>query len=110
RQQAPDREVGYLPNPTELAMTGESIGPSKISDMQAGFNVVFAGNLGTAQAVETIVEAAHHLQERNDIRIILIGDGSKRDWIAGQIQALGLQNLILAGRHEPEHMPGIYAA
>lgn len=110
RQQAPDREVAYLPNPTELAMTGNRIGPSIIADMQVGFNVVFAGNLGTAQAVETIVEAAHHLQDRRDIRIILVGDGSKRDWIAGQIQALDLQNLILAGRHEPEQMPGIYAA
>ena len=62
------------------------------------FCVVFAGNLGTAQALPTIVEAARLLHaEGSEARIVLVGDGSKAKWLAEQKVALQLDNLVLAG-------------
>src|SRR5690606_485236 len=79
-------------------------------DFSPGFNVVFAGNLGTAQAVETIVEAAQLLKGREDIRFVLVGSGSRADWIREEVWRLGLGNVELPGRFPPEAMPAILGA
>jgi len=72
------------------------------------FCVVFAGNLGTAQALDTLVEAAVLLRAEPDIRIVLVGSGSRLDWLHSQKRSLGLDNLILAGRFPMEAMSTIF--
>lgn len=80
-------------------------------DIRTGFSVVFAGNLGTAQALDTVVEAARQLQTAGSAaRIFLIGSGSLSEWLQGEIQRLALRNLVLAGRFPPTAMPSLYAA
>ena len=71
--------------------------------------IVFAGNIGTAQSVETIVLAAEKLKKYNDIKIVLIGSGSRVHWVTEEIQNKGLNNLILAGRYEAAVMPFFYS-
>ena len=73
------------------------------------FNVVFAGNLGKAQALETVVAAAEMLQNDPDFRFTLVGTGSMGEWIAQAIDRRGIANLTLPGRVPPEAMPAIYA-
>lgn len=66
--------------------------------LRENFCVVFAGNMGTAQALPTIVEAAQYLkQQRATARIVMVGTGSSAEWLAGRKEALGLDNMILAG-------------
>jgi glycosyltransferase involved in cell wall biosynthesis len=68
---------------------------------------VFAGNLGTAQSVETIVAAAERLAGNPRIRFVLVGSGSRLDWIREEIARRGLANIDLPGRFPPEAMPAI---
>jgi glycosyltransferase involved in cell wall biosynthesis len=98
--------VAYFPNPGDL-----SDGPrhEPAVRLPEGFNVVFAGNLGRAQALDTVVEAATLLGGESDVRIILFGSGAMEDWIREQIAQRGLDNLVLAGRVPPEAMPGVYS-
>jgi len=77
--------------------------------LEAKFCVLFAGNLGTAQAVETLVEAAAQLRDLEGCRMVLVGSGSMLDWIRERKAALGLDNLVLAGRFPMSAMPGIYS-
>jgi glycosyltransferase involved in cell wall biosynthesis len=100
--------VEYHPNPGELAFEAPSTGPAPLT-LDPGFNVVFAGNMGTIQALETVVEAARLLQHEPDIRFVLVGSGSRSEWVQGEIQRLGLRNIQLPGRFQPEAMPGILA-
>lgn len=103
------RKVAYHPNPGELAFDerkSSAAGPSAVA-FAPGFNVLFAGNLGTAQAVETIVEAARRLQGRVGIRFVLVGSGSRAEWIRGEVERLGLDNVDMPGRFPPEAMPEI---
>lgn len=72
------------------------------------FCVVFAGNLGTAQALDTLVQAAEQLRDEPDIRIVLVGSGSRLDWLKSQQQALALDNLVLPGRFPMEAMSAIF--
>ncbi|MGE6791815.1 glycosyltransferase family 4 protein [Pseudomonas guineae] len=106
-----DREkIVYYPNsmdansPVDL----EPI-PVELSELlDQYFCVVFAGNLGTAQALDTLVQAAVHLRDDLQVRLVLIGSGSRFAWLKSQQQALGLNNLILAGRFAPQAMPQIF--
>lgn len=81
---------------------------AKIAD---GFSVVFAGNLGTAQSLDTIVDAAERLQrEGSPVRFFLIGSGSLSGWVAAEIERRGLANIELPGRFPASAMPALYAA
>ena len=106
RPHASDVPVRYFPNPGEAAVTVE--GPPARTLAEA-FNVVFAGNLGRAQALDTVVEAAALLHGRPDIRITLFGSGAMEAELADEIGRRGLDNLVLGGRLPPEAMAGIYA-
>lgn len=75
--------------------------------LPTGFNLVFAGNLGTAQALETVIAAARLLRNEPGIRFVLVGSGSRLAWL--QEQARELPNVMLPGRYAPQQMPGILA-
>jgi glycosyltransferase involved in cell wall biosynthesis len=77
-----------------------------VSEMQGRFSVVYAGNVGRAQSVETIVVAAKQLlRTAPNIKIFLVGSGSREKWIDAEIKRLALNNLVLAGRFAPSDMP-----
>lgn len=73
------------------------------------FPVLFAGNLGSAQAVDVVLEAATMLREFVGIRFVMVGDGSRRDWMMRQAAARGLDNLVFPGRFPVETMPTLMA-
>lgn len=81
-----------------------------VKELQAYFSVVFAGNLGTAQSLDTIVEAARQLLPHPEVRIVLVGSGSLDDWLMHQRDVYGLTNLILTGRFDASDMSAIFAA
>jgi len=80
-------------------------------DIASGFSIVFAGNLGTAQSLDTVIGAAEILQrEHSEARIFLVGSGSLSGWLAHQVKLKGLHNVILTGRFAPAAMPRLFAA
>ncbi|MBA4695772.1 MAG: glycosyltransferase family 4 protein [Legionella sp.] len=50
-----------------------------------GFRILFSGNLGIAQDLPFILNAAERLKHETEIKWIFIGDGSKRVWLQNQI-------------------------
>ncbi len=77
--------------------------------LASGFNVVFAGNLGTAQALDTVLDAAERLRDAPDVQLVLVGSGSRDGWLAEQVRTRGLRNVQLPGRFAPQEMPAILA-
>ena len=61
----------------------------------AKFVVQCAGNMGRAQSVETIFEAAIILREHIDIHFLFIGGGTKKEWLQGQIAEHTLNNITV---------------
>ncbi|HEY6779925.1 MAG TPA: glycosyltransferase family 4 protein [Thermoleophilaceae bacterium] len=58
------------------------------------FVVMHAGNMGLAQNLDVLVDAAKHLQEHwPAARIVLLGDGAARPRIERSVQAQGLRNV-----------------
>lgn len=103
-------KIQYYPNSMDVRSERSVVEVPRELDalLKQHFCVVFAGNLGTAQALDTLVQAAEQLRDEPDIRIVLVGSGSRLDWLKSQQQALGLDNLVLPGRFPMEAMPAIF--
>ena len=98
----------YYPNSVDRSFSDPESGPkSVIPELETGFKIVFAGNVGSAQAVHVIVNAAKLLREYADIRFIVVGSGSELAWMKDQVTSHHLNNLFLVGRHPVEAMPNI---
>lgn len=98
--------VVYYPNsvdPSFAHPTKQEL--SEVTGLGGGFSVLFAGNIGTVQAVETIVEAAILLKPYPDVQLVVMGDGSRREWMLREQGERGLSNLYLPGRFPVEAMP-----
>ncbi len=80
-----------------------------LHELERNFCLIFAGNLGTAQSLETLVEAAVRVKHLVDCRLVLVGSGSMSQWVQDQILAKDLNNLILAGRFSATTMPAIFS-
>lgn len=81
------------------------------NDIASGFSVVFAGNLGAAQSLDTVLDAAERLQKTGShARFFLIGSGSLSSWLNEEIQSRQLRNVLLPGRFAPAAMPRLYEA
>jgi len=112
------RKIHFFPNFAEDLLEKsslENISPGKkilanINAIQTDFSIVFAGNIGSAQSCETIVQAAELLQQYSHIRFYLVGSGSRSETIMQTINARGLSNVVMTGRLPPENMPAIFSA
>jgi glycosyltransferase involved in cell wall biosynthesis len=104
-------KIVYYPNSVTAPAATEAASPlpAEVAELlQRNFCVVFAGNVGTAQAVETMVEAADLLRDLGDVRIVIVGSGSMSEWAARTVAERGLANVVLLGRFPATSMPEFY--
>ncbi len=105
-------KIHYLPNWAEdiyVPVSREAVnGPAR--ELPEGFRVVFAGNVGRAQALPTLVEAAGILREHQDIHWIVLGDGTEREKSIRTVAEKGLSDRVhFLGRKPMELMPQYFA-
>lgn len=103
-------KIQYYPNSMDGRASREdaSIPEELAGVLEAHFCVVFAGNLGTAQALDTLVQAAEQLRDDPQIRLVLVGSGSRLAWLKERKAILGLDNLLLPGRFPMQAMGQIF--
>jgi glycosyltransferase involved in cell wall biosynthesis len=107
---SPKAKIIYYPNSVSAMFCDPESGlKPPVPALDAGFTVVFAGNVGAAQAVHVIVEAAELLKAQSDIRLVILGSGSELDWVRRQSESRGLGNIFLAGRFPVQAMPNLLA-
>jgi glycosyltransferase involved in cell wall biosynthesis len=73
------------------------------------FNVMFAGNIGLAQGLHTLIDAAKQLQDIPDLQIVIIGGGVALADLKTQAEAYRLFNVLFIDRHPPQDMPAFFA-
>lgn len=74
------------------------------------FLAMYVGSMTKMAGLELFVEAAERLRNRNDIRILLVGDGAMRPKIESEIQQRGLTNIQTLYPLRPEDVPETQAA
>lgn len=70
---------------------------------------VFAGNIGTLQSVDTIIEAAELLKDNKQLLFHIVGGGIELASLQDEIKAKNLENVIFYGRRPVEEMPKFYS-
>ena len=77
--------------------------------MVGRFNVVFAGQLGLAQGLDVVLEAAEELRDLTDVQFVLVGDGTDAERLRRVADERGLDNIRFLGRQPAARMPHIFA-
>lgn len=97
-------ELFYKPSPPELDARARLGLPS-------GFLVLFAGNLGAAQSLETLLDAAERLRDETAVRFAFVGAGARRASLEEAVRARGLgSSVALLPSRPPEEMPDLLAS
>ena len=102
------KEIHYLPNSVDKSFyQPESYEVKTIASMKNGFSILFAGNIGSAQAMNVIVGAAEKLRFISDVTFVIMGDGSRLAWLEREVEKLGLDNIRYEGSFPISEMPQI---
>ncbi len=74
------------------------------------FNILFAGNIGQAQALDTVIVAAQRLKrERSNIQFTLIGTGVDLDRLRAASIAAKTDNILFLPPRKPSDMASVFS-
>ena len=73
------------------------------------FVVLYAGNIGPMQGLDTVVEAAALLKGRDDVQFVVMGTGPEESRIKALAEERGTTNLTFVDRQPLERMSAINA-
>lgn len=97
-------KIGHLPQYAAAQFDQLPDAPQKDT-----VNLMFAGNVGAAQSLNTVLQAAALLKDIPCLRWHIVGDGSELENLKVLSAKLELTNVIFHGRKPPEQMPQFYA-
>lgn len=98
-----DEKAFAEPNPARVAEI------RKEYDLAERFVVLFAGNIGLVQGLETVVDAAALLNDEPSVRFILMGGGVDRDRLLRKVAAGNLTNVTFIAQRPESEMPDYMA-
>jgi glycosyltransferase involved in cell wall biosynthesis len=89
----------FIPNWAEL----EQVTPAPRADnallqrlgLADHFVLLYAGNLGRLNDIETIVACAERLRDDPRYRFLFLGDGAKKEWLARTVRERQLTNVLI---------------
>jgi len=73
------------------------------------FNVIYSGNIGTAQGLGIMIDAAELLRDVPEVQFVIIGDGVERERLAQRAAEKDLGNVRFLGSRSPEQMANYLA-
>ena len=109
----PEKKVTFIPYGTDVDMFNPNVDGSiirKALGLEDKFTVVYAGALGAANDIYTLLRAADRLRNEPRIRFVLFGDGKERSRIERESRRILLDNVIFAGVHPKKEMPLVLAS
>lgn len=103
--------IRYFPSWAEDVYADGSWQPAPEVDYRPDlFNVLFAGNIGEAQDMPAVLDAAQALKGDARIRWLIVGDGRRSEWLQQEVSRRGLSDcVLLLGRFPVDRMPSFYA-
>jgi colanic acid biosynthesis glycosyl transferase WcaI len=95
-----DKKITWVPNWAD-PFPPVTTRPPWLEDLPKGFRVAFAGNLGKAQDLPNLVQAAEILRHEKDIKWIVVGEGSEKIWLEQEIQRRQLAESVFLVDRKP---------
>ena len=103
--------IHVIPNwaPPEIEEMAGSL-PEMVANETKIFNILFAGNMGKAQSLETVIRAAQRLKtEAQSIKFTLIGGGVDIARLSAASDAAGTGNITFLSPRAPNEMGPVFA-
>jgi glycosyltransferase involved in cell wall biosynthesis len=109
----PESKITFIPYGTDVDMFNPSVNGLPVRQrlgLEDKFVVLYAGALGQANDIYTVLCAAKHLKEEQHIRFVFWGDGKERPNLQAEAERLKLDNVIFAGVCAKKEMPFVIAS
>lgn len=109
----PEDKITYIAYGTDVDMFNPQVDGSSIRaelSLDDKFVVLYAGALGQANDIDTILRAAEQLNNEEKIRFALFGDGKERARLQSVAKRMKLSNVIFAGVRPKMDMPLVVAS
>ena len=105
------QQMAYLPNSIDDFYLPVSADPLYEYLFTGDTHILLTGNLGEAQGIDLIVEAAYRLKEKYPrLRWILVGEGRSRKELEQLVKDRGMEEVVLfPGRFPASVMPALIA-
>jgi glycosyltransferase involved in cell wall biosynthesis len=103
--------IRYHPNAASASQTKITPDPSLaaiLKEFEDCFSIVFAGNVGRAQACHVILNASKRLPDKR-IKFFVVGDGSMLKSLRDDVRESGVTNVVFIDRLAPAHMPEVFS-
>lgn len=114
----PSEKITVIPNwtyavdkePNQVVAEEVKTSNRHLARNRPGFDVVFAGNMGAAQGLDTVIKAARILEKMEPaVQFVMVGDGVEREHLQADVTALNLRNVKFLPRREPHEMAPVFA-
>ena len=113
RKGVPEQKITFIPYGTDIRMFNPDIDGSSVR-ARLGFTdqfvVLYAGAMGQAHDLYTVLRAAQRLKDAPDIQFVFFGAGKERPALEAEATRLGLTNVRFAGTTPKKEMPAVIAA
>lgn len=77
--------------------------------LEGKFVLGYVGTHGMAHGLSNILDAAELLQNRTDIRFLLVGDGAEREMLMARAHSKNLENVVFMPPQPKDMMPKIWS-
>jgi glycosyltransferase involved in cell wall biosynthesis len=104
------KPINYLPQHAEEQYYLDINRATREKGDKGTVNLLFAGNIGEMQSVETIIRAAAELREIDQLKWHIVGDGSARLKCEELVKHLELEDKVIFYGHRPvSEMPQFFS-
>ena len=101
------KKITYIPNGTDLKRFNTKIVKDTSLFKNGNFSVVYAGSIGIANNIETLIESAKILQSNTHIQFIIAGGGPLKEVLQARTQEYKLDNVLFLGSVPKNDIIGI---
>jgi glycosyltransferase involved in cell wall biosynthesis len=113
RRGIPKQRIAMIPNGCDLDIFGRASEPWRPQGVEKGdLLAVFAGTHGMANGLDAVLDAAAELRKRgrDDIKILLIGQGKLKPSLQERVAREGLDNVVFGDPVSKTRLSGLMAA
>lgn len=108
----PAYRISVIPNwADEDAFRPDEPGPELLAEVgdRAECTIMYAGNLGEMQHLDTLLDAAVLVSDDERIQVLVVGGGIRAEHLRGRVQAEGLTNVRFLGPQPFSRMSHVLA-
>lgn len=109
----PQDKISFIPYGTDVDMFNPTVDGKALRrelGLDDKFLAVYAGALGLANDIPTLLRAAQRLRNKSGIQFVFFGDGKERSNLQQAAEDMELTNVTFAGARPKNEMPQVLAA